>query len=490
MSSQSDSKTSFVADSLATGMLVMLAMTVVQRALGFARGIWFCRVLDDAVVGQWAMAYDFIIMVTPVMLLGMPGTLPRYVEHFRINGHLSAFVRRLLVATVVLGALFYASILAMPNLMGWLVFDNAGSVGMVYGVGAGVLSIVAFNFVHQLVSSLRQVRVASLMQFVQSVGFTGLGVGWLMFGGGVTGLIYAFSVATLLAILPGAWSLMSGWRGLPTSEEPFQAGSMWRRILPFAIALWAMNLLTNVFALSDRYMILHLLPGGELDGQAAVGQYHSSRIVPTLLMSIASIVAGVLMPYLSADWEAGRRDEVRQSLRRMLFGVSAGFTVCGAIGLLVAPWFFGEILENRYDDGLSLLPMAFVFSIWVSVVGIAQNYLWVAEKGKWVAVAIGFGLFVNVGLNLALLPMMGLKGAVLATLAANGVVMVGLWYAMSRHGYALDRTTFYITILPATLLANPWIAVVCVLVSCIANPQTKAWCIEAIDHGKRRLKFA
>jgi O-antigen/teichoic acid export membrane protein len=262
---------------------------------------------------------------------------------------------------------------------------------------------------------------------------------------------------------------------------------MWRRLLPYAAALWAMNLLTNVFALSDRYMILHLLPATEFDGQAAVGQYHSARIIPMLMMSLATMVSGVLMPYLSADWEAGRRDAVRQRIRRILFGVSATFTAGAGAAMLIAPWFFAEFLENRYSDGLSLLPMAFVFSIWVALATIGQDYLWVAERGKLVAIAIGTGLVVNVILNLFLLPVWGLHGAVVATLVANGIVLLGLWLAMAHHGYPVDQTTFYVTILPATILAGPWAAIICVLVSSLGSAEARHWLVDAIQFADRKV---
>ncbi len=481
-------KRSFVADSLAVGMLVMLLMTIVQRGVGFIRGIWFCRLLDDATVGQWSMAYDFITLITPVMLLGIPGSLPRYVEHYRIQGHLTAFLRRLLLATIVLGAIFFAILIALPGWFGWAIFLEPQSTSLIHSVGAGVLAIIAFNFVYHLVSSLRQVRVASMMQFVQSVSFTIIGIAWLTLGGGIAGLVYAFVAATLLAMLPGGLVLASGWKGLPKSEQSFDAPSMWRRLLPYAVALWAMNLLTNIFALSDRYMILHMLPVGEIDGPAAVGQYHSGRIIPMLLISLATMVSGVLLPYLAADWEAGRRDLVRERIRRILFVISLTFTVGAAFAMLIAPWFFSQVLEDRYADGLNLMPMAFVFSIWVALATIGQDYLWVAERGKLVAVAVGAGLVSNVVLNLLLLPVWGLQGAVVATLIANGVVLLGLWLAMARHGYRLDRTTYYVTIVPATLLAGPWVAIVCVAISGCVNADVKSWCVEAFDWivAKRR----
>ncbi|QDT06401.1 MurJ-like flippase [Rubripirellula lacrimiformis] len=466
----------------------MLAMTIVQRGLGFFRGIWFCRLLDDAVVGQWSMAYDFITMITPVMLLGIPGSLPRYVEHYRVRGHLSPLVRRMLTATVILGSGFFIAIMLFPDFFGWLVFLQPQGMSLVYSVGVGVVAIVAFNFVYQMVSALRQVRVASIMQFVQSVAFTILGVAWLSLAGGLTGLVYAFVAATLLAMVPGMTSLVRGWAGLPVSEEPFEPSPMWRRLMPYAAALWAMNLLSNVFALSDRYMILHMLPGDDLQTQAAVGQYHSGRIIPVLLISLATMVSGVLMPYLTADWEAGNKDKVRESLRRILFATSTLFTAGAACSLVLAPWFFRVVLENRYAEGLQMMPMTFVFCIWVSLATIGQDYLWVAEKGKWVAVSIAAGLAVNVALNFVLLPMWGLEGAVVATLVANAVVLGALWIAMSKFGYRLDLTTFILSLLPATLLAGPYIAMACVMTACAGSVQVRAWCDEGMAYLTLRLR--
>lgn len=466
----------------------MLAMTVVQRSLGFFRGIWFCRVLDDAIVGQWSMAFDFITMITPVMLLGIPGSLPRYVEHYRRRGHLPQFVRRLLIATGFLGGVCFAGMIVAPNWFGWLIFLEPQNVALIYSVGVGVIATVGFNFVYQLVSSLRQVRVASWMQFVQSVGFTLGSVVWLATGGGIVGVIYSYIAATVLAIAPGLLSLVSGWGGLPDSDEPFAPPSMWRRLLPYAAAIWAMNLLTNTFALSDRYMILHMMPGTEEMTQAAVGQYHSGRIIPMLLVSLSTVVSGVLMPYLTADWEAGKQEEVRQRLRRIVFAISVFSTVGGAASLLAAPWFFETVLENRYTAGLAMMPMTFVFCIWISLGNIGQDYLWVVEKGKWVAVAIAVGFALNIAMNYALLPIWGLQGAVVATLASNGVVLIGLWLAMKKFGYHLDLSTFVATLLPATLLMGPWVTLVATVVVCAGTRQTRSWCNEAIDLAKCKLQ--
>ena len=44
---------------LATSVMLMLVMTVLQRLVGFGRGIVFCRWLDPEQLGQWDVAFGF-----------------------------------------------------------------------------------------------------------------------------------------------------------------------------------------------------------------------------------------------------------------------------------------------------------------------------------------------------------------------------------------------------------------------------------------------
>ena len=459
----------FTADSLAMGMLVMLAMTILQRGLGFGRGIWFCRMLSDADVGSLSMAQDFIVMMTPIAMMGIPGSLARYVEQFRQKGHLTPMIVRLAGITAALGVLLVCSLLVAPETFGWLIFLRRDATELILAVAVGVAAIVTFNFVYELLASLRQVRMASWMQFIQSVGFSVVGVGWLYAGGSLAGLVGVFAAMTFLAVVPGVIYLHRRWNG-GRATTAFDAGSMWRRLLPYAAALWAMNIVMNLFGMSDRYMILHWLPGDENVTRAAVGQYHSARIVPLLLTSLAAMVSGVLMPYLAADWEAGRRGEVITKLRQSIAAMSVLFTIGGSLTLLLAPWLFGELLQGRYAEGLSLMPMAMIYCTWGSLAIIAQDYLWVAERGKWVGVAITIGLVLNVALNMALMPSYGIYGAVMATTIANAAVLLAIWTTMWAMGFRLDRDTITMTLLPATMLGGGWVALGCTASVVLTTP--------------------
>ncbi len=476
------------ADSLFSGLAVMLVMTVLQRAIGLFRGVAFCRLLDAERLGQWAMAFGFIALVTPMLLLGIPGSLPRYVEAFRRQGQLRPFLFRIVGLTGLLISTAVTVIWLFPQPVAWLVFRAPSEPSLVRAVGAAVLAFVIFNTLNELISSLRQVRVVSLMQFLQSTSFTLIGVLWLSRGGGLVGLIFGFAAATLLGSLPGWWLLLRYRQTtLPASETALDTGKMWRRVLPYAAALWMMNVLSNTFQLSDRYMMLHFGGGEPASGQAMVGQYHTACIIPGLLLSLGLMIGGILMPYLTADWEAGRKQAVTDRLRQMLLGVAILFTLGATVALALAPTLFAWVFSGRYLAALAVLPLAFVFSIWLALSQIAQNYLWVVERGKLVGIAVAVGLVTNLFCNATLMPRFGLFGAVLATLIAHGVAFAGIWWAMHRTGFPLDRTCLWTSLLPFTLLGGPLIALVAVLACLATSQQARDWLRVALAEVEARL---
>jgi O-antigen/teichoic acid export membrane protein len=478
------SRSAFRVDSLAIGMIVMLAMTVLGRGIGFIRGMAFCRLMDDTDVGRWSMAFGFITLITPVMLLGIPGVLPRFTEHFRLKRSLTPFVRRIATGTLACTTIFVTTMLWLPDWFGWIVFLQPQDNRLIYGVAGAVVGMITYNFVSDLNGSLRQVRMVSCMQFMQGVGFTLLSIAWLISGGSFTGVVWMFAASCLIASIPGLWSLIRSWESAqqlsdadnattnlsegteapsPNDELPFGLWDMVRRLAPYATALWLMNLIGNLFELSDRYMILHFIPAtetmsAEIAGQAAVGQYHSGRIIPMLLLSLGTMIGGVMLPYLSADWEAKRFEAVQTRLRDALLAVSIVFTSGSAVAILLGPWIFNVLLQGRYTDGMTLMPMALCFCTWAALVTVGQNYLWTVEKGKWIPVAMAAGLISNLALNAWLLPMLGLQGAVIATLCSHGVVMTGVWLAMIGCGYPLDLRLVVLSLLPVSLLFSPSVA--------------------------------
>ncbi len=173
-------------------------------------------------------------------------------------------------------------------------------------VCATLACVVAFNFLTELLSGLRQARTVSSMQVANSIGFTALCVVAFSCSNDWRGILIAFGLAAVVGSIPGVIVLSSRCRNAFACHSPLPASEMWQRVLPFAASIWMMNLISNLFDVLDRYMLLHL-SSDILIGQELVGQYHSGRIIPVLLTSLALMVNGLVLPYLSADWESNRR---------------------------------------------------------------------------------------------------------------------------------------------------------------------------------------
>ncbi len=88
-----------------------------------------------------------------------------------------------------------------------------------------------------------------------------------------------------------------------------------------------------------------------------MGNYHSSRLVPLLLVSVAAMLTPMITPHLSHDWErAGASGSPGGS---KLFLKLAGLAIClgSAVVLLAAPLLFSLALQGKFAGGLAVLPL-------------------------------------------------------------------------------------------------------------------------------------
>jgi O-antigen/teichoic acid export membrane protein len=238
----------------------------------------------------------------------------------------------------------------------------------------------------------------------------------------------------------------------------------------FAIWIWFTNLLCNLFAVVDRYMLVHW---SGLDAEAAltqVGYYHSSRVVPLLLISLADMLAGIVMPYLSHDWERGERRLVSERLSLILKLTAIGMLGASVLILLGAPLLFQFAFEGRYNEGLNVLPWTLTYCVWYAILIIAQNYIWCAEKTNLGSLPLGIGLVVNILLNMLLLPIWGLYGAVLATTLSTGLALGLLYWINYREGMELQSGLIWLSFAPFALAGGPWLATVVLIAILVAAP--------------------
>lgn len=443
-----------VGDYLLTGVFVMLVVNLVQRFVGLARGLGFCHFLTEEQLGQWALVNSFFMLGVPLAVMGLPGGFSKFVEHYRSRNQLGDYLFRILCATSIGLTGMVAWMVLAPGSFSWIVFHHSASTSLIVWCVIALVSLVLFSVIYELVASLRQVRVMSIMQFLQSSIFAAVGVPLIAIYGDWILLLPSYAIACLAASLLGGVVIYRGYRAELVPTGTIDSKSMWRRIVPYAGSLWLMNLLSNTFEMSDRYMLLHLSSSDAMVGQAAVGQYHCGRILPNLLVSVALMLSGVLLPYLSADWEAGKRDRIASRMKQMLQSTCIGFVAISVGALAIAPILFEYGFHGRYDAAQAILPLALVHVIWVSLFLIAETFMLCAERGKELTLVLGVGLAVNLVLNWYLIQAYGLQGAVAATSMSGFVTLMLLYWRLAHNGCPLDASTVCLCVAPVIVAAG------------------------------------
>ncbi len=455
---QQPSAPSLRADTLADSVLILLTLMVVQRLVGFCRAILFCRWMDPEQLGQWDMAFGFLMLAGPLSVMALTSSFGRYVEYYRQRRQLRALLRRAAGACVGLALTAVTLINLFPGWVSQLIFGTSKQVWLVALVSLTLLTVIAFNYFVDLFNALRNVRLIAGLQLINSLVFAALGIGLLLGWRCTTeSVVLAYGGACAVSSLGGAWWLVRRWHALPEDGPPPPHRELWTKLLSFTTWVWVTSLLANLFDIADRYMIVHFSTGTPAEALTQVGHYHSSRVVPLLLVSVATLLGALLTPHLSHDWETGRRDLVVKRLN--LFMKLIGFLLCvGAVVVLFAsPFLFGVAFRGKFAGGLAVLPWTLTYCIWFGMWTISQNYLWCAEKAGWGTVALSLGLLTNIILNSILLPQLGLLGAVLATAAANLLTLLLILAINQRLGFRVDGGTWVILALPAVIWLGPWV---------------------------------
>jgi len=451
-------------DTLATSVMFLIGLSCIQPVVTLARGLLFCRWLEPVQMGCWDMVLSFITLAAPLVVFGIPGSFGRYVESYAQRGQLAIFLRRTTLVTLIL--LLVATALAAWGgaPLSWLIFSSTGYQHLIGSVALALATLIIFAFVVELLTALRMFRVASMLQVIKGVSFLMIGAALILgVSRGPASVIVAHSLACLVGAAAGGWWIFAAWKELPPAARPtdpgyISHGELWSRLMPFAIWMWVTNALSNVFEIVDRLMIVHCSRMTSLAALDAVGQYHSSRIVPMLFASFAMMLASLVLPHLSRDWEAGRRRAVNARVNLTLKLLSLALMV-GSVALLwIAPGLFRLAFDGRYDGGLQVMPWTLVSCAWLGLSYVAVNYLLCAERVRLSTMALFAGLVANVLMNLALLPTLGLLGAVLATVVGKGVVLSLVFWYSRMLGMKIHRGTLLLAILPLSLAGGALVA--------------------------------
>lgn len=447
------------ADTLAASVVILLAMTVAQRLIGFGRGIMFCRWLEPEQLGQWDVAFGFLNLAAALAVLGLPGSFGRYVEYFRRRRQFHPFLWRTSIVSVLTGVAAAAVMIVCRRSFSRLIFGSEDESSMVVWLALALGVIIVHNFLCALFIAVRMYSFVTVLQFVQSVGFAIVSLGLLaVWPAGASDVIIAYGAATLFSAFGAIHWLKRVAASEPQSTQRVSHGAFWAKLAPFAIWMWITNLLANLFELVDRYMIIHHSGMEANEALRQVGYYHSSRIVPLLFVAVAGLLGSLITPNLSHDWEAGLRESVARRLNMVLKLLLISLLAASTAVLFFAPFLFNVAFQEKFQGGMVVLPWTLTYCAWFGTIAVAQNYLWCVERPGISSFSLLAGVLVNIGFNLLLLPRYGLEGAVWATTLANFVALMLIYLFSRAQGMHVDFGTWVLSFAPVVLSGGPWVS--------------------------------
>jgi O-antigen/teichoic acid export membrane protein len=145
----------------------------------------------------------------------------------------------------------------------------------------------------------------------------------------------------------------------------------------------------------------------------------------------------------------------------------------GVAVLWIAPLLFHYVFQGRLDRGLQVMPWTMTYCVWYSLLLVAQNYAWCAEKAKLTILPLIAGLLVNVGIDLYLIPTWGLLGAVIGTTVATGIATAMLYWINHTAGMQLQRGMLLLSIAPLSLCGGAVCGTVALVIVTVALPFSK-----------------
>jgi len=340
-----------------------------------------------------------------------------------------------------------------------------------------LLAVVAFNFLVEVLNALRLVRLNALIQFGQSACFAVLciaGLAW--WRADSTAVICAYAAASCAMLLVGGVALTRHLRKLPSDRVLLPQRELWAKLLPFAAWVWVANLLTNLFDSSGRWMLLNWTPNATEQVQDSLaGNYHVAQLIPALMVTLASMLGGTLLPYLARDWESGQRERVSDKMNLAMKLLALAVVGGSMIVLAFKPLLFQVAFRDKFAEGEAILHLALAGCAWSALIAFIQTYLWCAERARYGCFSLAIGLAVNVLLHWLWVPSYGIAGSMLATAVASLAVLGVLFAICVRAGMRLDRGTVGASLLPGLLLFGLWPAVAALAVSALVLATRRQW---------------
>lgn len=392
-------------DSISRNAGFAFAVKMVGAVFTAALTIFLVRYLGPAEYGAFALAMSIGGLVFLPADLGIAQATARYVAEAGskrplVAGVLSDALRLKLVASGVVS-------LALAALAG-PVANAYGAPEIAWPLRVLALSIFFESFLllfDAVLQALGRVAVYLRVIAVESAAETGLSIGIVLLGGGVTGAVagraaaYAFAAGIGLVLLartirPGRLAL----RGAGSGHL--------RRIVGYGSALLIIDSAFTLFSRIDTLLI------GAILSVPAVGLYQAPAQLMIFLGYFGQSISSGVAPRMARTGDAEPdRGALQRGLRIMIALQGAFLAPLVVWAEPIVDLVLGPGYAESADVLRALTPFAFMVGI-SPMLALSVNYLGEARRRVPVAIA---ALLINIAIDLALLGEIGIVAGALGT---------------------------------------------------------------------------
>ncbi len=391
------------------------------------------RLLGKAQLGQYTLALVISQILFLATDLGLNILLIREVSKDKSNASKYLFnfgvINFILSSLTLVLAGLVVVVLNCPKEVALVIYLCAFSYFL-------VRLIVLFESVFQAFEKMEYQLFGSLFK---NIIFISLGIWYLYNGGGLIGLFCIFFIANALtlAIMGFFCMKMIGFK-YPSLEI-----DALREYIIKTIPLW----LTQLFAV--LYLKIATLFLYRINGDEAVGIYNAAYVIVDGFIVLSGAIATAFFPLFSRLHRSSENDfkaVYEKSLSLVVFLFLPAAVLIALLSNRIALLLYGPGFES------TALVMRFLScTAFLVVFGSLNTYVMVTlDKQKVLPFICGFGVLLNVALNLSLIPRLNYIGAAISSILTEFIMFSTLMFVVIKclGGFSLARV-FLKTIIAA-----------------------------------------
>lgn len=379
--------------------------------------------LGKADYGVWSQTLVTSLFLAPLLALRMPSLLPRFFSGCRSNEHLAAaYGGAILIASFLGATLLAAAYLGSGMCSRFLFGSQRHMASLMPAAGYCVAQSIFLLSISYFTVSGRQ-RVYASVSALWAVGEMAL-MAVLTFHCAMADIILAvagWQAILAIAVIGHVFRRL----GLSRPRLP-RTGEFWRfgawLVLSHVVFFWAGN--------AHRYVLV------AFGGIEVVGVFTVAHSVAQLVSLVTAPNITVLLPSISAHWNAGRSEQARP-----LIALAYALVMVLGLPIVSGLYVYGntiiEILSHRsYTVASWLPPFLALASLSYGVFNVSVYASWMQKRmGMAILVQLG-GIAANLLASVLLVRTLGLVGAALASVISM-LVMSGGMYLLARQVFGV-----------------------------------------------------